>query len=315
MKQRALITGIAGFVGLHLAEHLLTSGDVVCGFDLSDQWPDHAPSIVREDAAIFPWKLGSEDRPSSESLRQLEAFAPTIVYHLAAVSVPNICQSDPETAERVNVEGTRAVLRFAEKASSHPRVLFVSTSHVYKRPPNSSLDDRESRLDEASTLAPANIYGRTKRAAEQVVLASPLQTIVVRAFQHGGPRQAGPLMLPDWLRQLADPKVDPITIHTSDAWIDFTDVRDVVRAYRILSEPDVAPGVYNVGSGVAQRTGDLLDRLKEIAGRTPSITQSRPGRKVGPVADIERLVRETGWRPEIPIDQTLQDAWDVFPRP
>jgi GDP-4-dehydro-6-deoxy-D-mannose reductase len=314
MKQRALITGIAGFVGLHLAEHLSVSGDQVLGCDLTGVWPSHAPKSVRENAAIFPWRLGEEAEPNSEYVQMLEEFSPTVVYHLAAVSVPNVCESDVTAAQRVNVDGTQAVLRWAENATPRPRVLFVSTSHVYERPSQTISDATEIRLDEASPVAPTNVYGRTKHEAEQAVFESPLDTIVVRAFQHGGPRQSGPLMLPEWLQQLADPTIDPITVHTTDAWIDFTDVRDVVRAYRLLSEPDIAPGVYNVGSGFPRKTGDILDRLIKITGRTPSIEQIRPGRKFTPIADIGRLIHETGWRPEIPIDQTLQDAWDAFPK-
>jgi GDP-4-dehydro-6-deoxy-D-mannose reductase len=304
----SLITGITGFVGGHLAEHLLAAGDEVRGLSNSGRWPAGTPESLTRQVRIASADLG--DSESQQGLYDLAAgFAPHCIYHLAAISVPSDCGGDEPNAKALaaNVEGTRRVLQFAESLPSRPRVLFVSTSHVYA-PPTSA----DERCREDQPPRPKNAYGKTKLLAEQAVLdavrAGRVDTVIARAFQHTGPRQGTRMMLPEWAAQLDAPG-GAVVVRNRDTWIDLCDVRDVVRAYRLLMTSGITGETYNVASGVPRRTGDILDALLAIDGRTHAIEETRPGVRFDPIADIQKLQAATGWSPMIPLEQTIRDVW------
>jgi GDP-4-dehydro-6-deoxy-D-mannose reductase len=307
---KALITGITGFVGGHLAEHLLGAGDEVVGLSTSGQWPARTPEALVQRVRVLACDLASDD--SAQQLAQLSRdFAPDHIYHLAAISVPSDCGGDEPTPRAIaaNVDATRRLLEWASTLSS-PRVLFVSTSHVYA-PPSS----RDGRFREDQSPQPKNGYGKTKLMAEKVVRdavdAHGVDALIARAFQHTGPRQGSRMMLPEWAAQFAA-GADPVAVRNRDTWIDLSDVRDVVRAYRLLMLQGARGETYNVGAGVARRTGDILDQLVAIAGEPPTIVESRPGERFDPIADIAKLQSTTGWRSEVPLEQTIRDIWHWF---
>jgi len=312
MAHRALITGVPGFVGTHLAEHLLERGDSVLGCSPDGSWEARSPAELRDRLELVAWDLGSSDGLSAEGRRTIERFAPDWIFHLAALSVPRDCGSDEPTpaAIAVNVEGTRRVLELAGSLGGEVRVLFTSSSYVY-----GPVDRRSPRVDETARLAPRRGYGRTKLAAEEEVRRAVERqggdALIARAFQHTGPRQGPQMMLPEWAEQFARGGPDPVKVHTLDAQIDLTDVRDVVRAYRLLAERGSRGEVYNVGSGTSRRTGDILHLLRSMADPDRPVVETRPGSKQDPIADTSRLVRATGWRATIPLEQTVADtlAW------
>jgi GDP-4-dehydro-6-deoxy-D-mannose reductase len=119
------------------------------------------------------------------------------------------------------------------------------------------------------------------------------------------------MMLPEWTRQFAAGGSGPIEVHTLDAWIDLSDVRDVVRAYRLLVERGRRGGVYNVGSGVNRRCGEVFELLRDMADPGRQVIQLHPGRKQAPIAETTGVARDTGWRATIPLETTLSDtlAW------
>lgn len=309
MSRPVLITGIAGFVGGFLAEHLLGCGDSVLGCSPNGDWEPASSPPIRDAVEIVEWELADDDGLTDEARHRIETFQPEIIYHLAAISIPQDCgTTEPSpTALAINVEGTRRVMRLAGSLSRRPRVLFVSSSLVY-----APVDHDSPRVSEGSLLRPAGAYGRTKLAAEEVVTQAVRQDghdgVIVRAFQHTGPRQNDQMMLPQWARQFASDGNGPVQIYTRDALIDVTDVRDVVRAYRLLAEYGAAGEAYNVGSGVIRRTGDIFAALYRMAGSNRTIEELRPGAKQDPIADIERLVKLTGWHPEISLEQTVSDT-------
>ena len=321
MARRTLITGASGFVGGHLIEHLRAMGDVVMACDRivpTMQAASHdEPPLSRVATSVDSldsldcvlWDLTDASGITPEVRRRIEQFAPEVLCHLAAVSIPADCGIDEPTAEAVavNVEGTRRVLALAASLPKPPRVLVISSSHVYE-----PVAAERPVVTEESPLGPVGGYGKTKREAERAALEaaneSGLDVVIVRAFQHAGPRQSARLMLAEWARQLARPSPQPIQVRTLDAHIDLTDVRDVVRAYRLLTEHGAASQVYNVGSGESHRSGDLFETLRELADPARPVLELRPGRKQDPIADISRLVECTGWQPEIPIEQTIADT-------
>ena len=279
------------------------------------KWEPASSPVIRDSVELVGWNLTGDKGLSDEARRRIEAFRPEMVYHLAAISVPQDCgRKDPSpTAVAVNVEGTRQVLRLAGSLATRPRVLFVSSSLVY-----APVSFESPRVGEDALLGPAGAYGQTKLAAEEVVRQAVEEdgcdAVIVRAFQHTGPRQNDRMMLPQWAKQFASADNDPVRVHTRDARIDVSDVRDVVRAYRLLAEQGTSGRVYNVGSGVIRRTGDVFGLLHRLADSNRAIEETRPGPKQDAIAEIERLVKLTGWRPEISLEQTVADTLDYWRR-
>jgi len=303
---KAFITGITGFVGGHLAEHLLATGDEVMGLSTSGRWPERTPDELVRHVRLVQGDLSSDEM--LQSLNQAARdFAPDCVYHLAAISVPSECGGAEPTPRAIaaNVDGTRRVLEWA--AARSIRVLVVSTSHVYAQP-----SSRDARASEDDPPRPKNAYGTTKLLAERIALevvrAGHVDAIVARAFQHTGPRQGGRMMLPEWSAQLAS-GADKITVRNRDTWIDLSDVRDVVRAYRLLVEHGRRGEIYNVGSGVPRRTGDILGQLIQLAGRAVEVEEKTPGERFDAIAAIGKIQQVTAWQPEVPIEQTIRDVW------
>lgn len=311
MTQRAIVTGATGFVGGYLAEHLIAAGDAVLGLGPDTQWPGATPPQLAGRVPLLAWDLSQPGGPNQEVRRAVEQFAPTCLYHLAALSVPADC-GDPEPTPRavaINVQGTQQVLDLAASLPIRPRVLLASTCYVYGWVPPES-----PRVRESAPRRPHRGYGLTKLAAEEAVqrfVAAGGDAVITRSFQHTGPRQDDRMMLPQWARQLACPSDEPIEVYTLDAHLDLSDVRDVVRAYRLLVLRGERGQAYNVGSGVSRRTGDILARLCTLAGASRPVVETRPGMRQEPIADISRLQSATDWRPEVPLDQTLSDtlAW------
>ena len=307
----ALITGITGFAGGFLAEHLLAAGDCVLGTSRGGHWASDSSPSAADRCELVAWDVSRTDAAQSAARDAIERYAPQAIYHLAAISVPGDCGGRQPTDEayRANVLGTRRVLELAASLPSRPRVLVVSTSHVYA--PTAS----SAPLREDAPLGPERGYGITKLAAEQEAAkaaASGTDVVVARAFQHTGPRQAPRMMLPEWARQFANPARPPVKVLRLNAYIDLSDVRDVVRAYRLLVAHGATGGVYNVGTGRALRSGDVLAELARLADPARVIEEVDSAPKQDPIADIGRLVSTTGWRPEIAWQQTVSDTYDYW---
>lgn len=314
MKCRSLITGISGFVGGFLAEHLLDCGDDVLGTSPDGHWlSDSAKPLIQAIEPPVCWDLARADGLTPRQRERIERFAPQVIYHLAALSVQDDCgeHSPSPRALAINVDGTRRVLELAASLPARPRVLFVSTAHVY-----APVDSNRPQVAEDAPLGPSRAYGKTKLAAEAEVRtavdAGRCDAVIARAFQHTGPRQVPRLMLPQWARQVAAEEASPIKVYTRDAWFDLSDVRDVVRAYRLLAQRGESGGIYNVGTGTSRRSGDILTQLLEIARCDRPVIETRPGPRQEPIADVRRLMACTGWQPEIPFHQTITDTLDYW---
>jgi GDP-4-dehydro-6-deoxy-D-mannose reductase len=158
-------------------------------------------------------------------------------------------------------------------------------------------------------------YGQTKLAAEkevrQAIAQYGVDAVIVRPFQHTGPRQNNRMMLAQWASQVAANNTSPLVVHSLDAYIDLCDVRDVVQAYRLLAERGLCGEVYNLGSGIARRSGDVLETLLKIAQSSRSVIESKPGVKFDPIADTTHLKYATGWCTQTPLEVTIADilAW------
>ena len=296
---KVFITGITGFVGGHLTEHLLAAGDEARGqlhsrgLAASGRRRSALPAGKRALTAseVLRWDLGDRAGLAAEDHARIADFAPDCIYHLAALSVPSHCGelAPSDRALAVNVEGTQRVLDLAAWLPRRPRVLFASSSHVY-----APAAEAGAPLNESAACRPRRGYGMSKLLAEQRIEAAVreqrLDVVVARAFQHTGPRQEPEMMLPEWAEQVVREGEEPIRVRSLNTWIDLTDVRDVVRAYRLLAECADAGGIYNVGSGMPLRTGDIFKLMIQLAKSARTAQElGSGGEKWDPIADVGQL--------------------------
>ncbi|MDA8291984.1 MAG: GDP-mannose 4,6-dehydratase [Actinomycetota bacterium] len=287
---RAYLTGASGFVGRWLREHLERSGDSVGalgeGVDLRDA------TAVRE---------------------AVRAAEPDVVYHLAALTHVGQSWDRPEETVEVNVLGTLHLLEAARGVQRPPRVLLVSSAEVYGSGDGAA-------LDEDASLAPVTPYAASKIAAEflgvQEFLGRGLPVVRARPFNHVGPGQADSFAVSALARRVvaAERAGGEVRVGNLEARRDFTDVRDVVRAYRMLALSGEPGEVYNVCSGTAVRIGEILERLVGLARTTvtPVVDPSLVRPVDVPVlrGDATRLRERTGWVPAVGLDTTLSDVLD-----
>lgn len=288
---RALVTGASGFVGRHLAAHLRSAGDDVVelgGADVDVTDPD----AVR---------------------RRLVEARPRAVYHLAALSHVGDSWDAPTRVLRVNAEGTLNVLRAAGEAGAE-RIVVVGSADEY-----GAARERDLPLGEDAPLRPMTPYGASKVAADylalQAHLGDDLGAIRVRAFNQTGPGQHPRFVVPSIARRIAEAErrgEQRIPIGSLEAVRDFSDVRDVVRAYRLLAEHGVPGEVYNVCSGTGRSVEGIVRELVDLAGaRLEAVVDPalvRPVEVPRLVGDATRLRGATGWRPEIDFRRTLADV-------
>jgi GDP-4-dehydro-6-deoxy-D-mannose reductase len=296
---RAFVTGSRGFVGAWLVPHLRAAGDQV----------QEAPAGL--------------DVTHAEAVREAVTGAePEAIYHLAAWSHVGRSWSHPEEVVRVNVLGTLAVLEAARACRGSPTTLLVSSAEVYGRVQPSDLP-----LDEEAPLRPVSPYAASKVAAEylgiQAHLAHGLPVVRARPFNHVGPKQSADFVVPAMARRIlaaAREGRSAIQVGNLSTRRDFTDVRDVVRAYRLLVVGAEPGQVYNVCSGRDVAIEEVVHRLLALVDADlhlePDPGLMRPADVAVLRGDPSRLVRATGWRPEVSLDQTLVDVlaeWRAAP--
>lgn len=289
---RAFVTGGHGFVGGWLDAHLREAGDEVV-------LTDHIHADVTDPASI------------GAAIREVQPHA---IYHLAGMAQVGASWDDPLRCWEINATGTLNVLEAARSCATPPRVLLVCSAEVY-----GVVKPDELPLTEDSPLRPASPYAVSKVAADflglQAWLGRQVPTLRVRAFNHVGPGQGGRFLVTDVARQvvrLAREGGTTLTVGNLSPRRDFTDVRDVVRAYRLLIERGEPGEAYNVCSGVDVAIEDVVRRLLELGGVDAElVTDPALLRPVDiPVlrGDRSKLTRATGWEPTISLDQTLTDV-------
>lgn len=290
---RALVTGGQGFVGRWLCAHLAAAGDDV--------------TVTGSDVDVT-------DGPALR--KAFSDAAPEAVYHLAALSHVGQSWDAPAATFRVNALGTLEVLEAARACVSDPTVLVVSSAEVY-----GWVTPEQLPLDEDAPLRPVTPYAASKVAAEfcalQAHLGHGVAAVRARSFNHVGPGQAPSFVVAGLASRLVEAERSGsrvIRVGNLDARRDITDVRDVVRAYRLLVERGQAGEAYNVCSGRDVGVGEVLARLMDLAGG--HFTVETDAEMVRPVdvpvlrGDPSRLGAATGWSPEVSLDETLAAVLD-----
>jgi GDP-4-dehydro-6-deoxy-D-mannose reductase len=301
-----LVTGASGFAGSHLVERLAGHCDLTF-------WTrsDPPPAVAR----LARWtRVDMLDR---ERVRQqILALRPTAVYHCAGAA--HVADSWKDTARPLasNVLGTHYLLDALGRTGSSCRVIITGSANVYAA--------STAPLVEDSPLGPASPYAVSKLAQEQLgrraLDEDGVDVILVRAFNHIGPRQSPKFAAAGMAQQIAQIErgdVDPvIRVGNLDALRDLTDVRDTVRAYALLMERGVPGTVYNVASGVGRQTRTVLDALVARS-RVPVEIQPDPAR-MRPndlpvlIGDSTRLREATGWAPLFSFDRSLDDLLEYW---
>ena len=303
MTGPVLVTGAGGFVGSHLLELLRQDGSDVVAW----QRPDVRRALDVEGVRWEEMELLDRDRVA----RAVAEIAPSAVYHMAGSA--HVAESWAHVRETYegNVRVTHYLLDALDRLVPKPHVLIPCTAHVYAPQPRPIRED--------DPLRPGSPYATSKLATEMVAerawLARQLPTIVVRAFNHTGPRQDPTYVAPRIARQIAlieTGRHEPVLVMGNlKPKRDLTDVRDTVRAYVALLARG-RPGVpYNVASGRAVAVGDLARAFVERARRDIRIVEDparfRPNDPEQLVGDNSRLVADTGWQPHIPLERTVDD--------
>lgn len=300
---RALVTGAAGFVGAHLVDHLLAQGDEVVGGVFGTGPAPRCPTV-------------SLDVTDLQTCRRvLGEVQPDAIYHLAGIASPLSVSQNVSASLEVNVGGVHAILTAAAELSSPPQVLVVSSGEVYGRAGCSGVP-----ITEESAPEPWNDYALSKVMAEEVAhffdRRGSVPVVIARPFNHTGPGQSDSFVVAAFAHQLAairSGKQPPVLrVGNLAARRDFTDVRDVVRAYRLLIAQGEA-GIFNVASGRAISIREVLDTLVQESGLTIHVEQDparmRPAEVAEVVGSFDKLRNATGWQPLIPIEETVRSVY------
>jgi len=302
---KALITGITGFVGSHMSSFLLERGFDVFGLDKALNGYDKITYFsvdITEKKRVF------------EAIRKSK---PDFIFHFAAISSVTACEENKELARAVNLGGTENILSACADNSIKARILIPSSAYVYGLPMHDS-------LDESHPINPSSEYGILKVGQEKVASRffnkDKLSVVIIRSFNHIGPNQTTGFVCSDFAKQIAEIekglKEPIIKVGNLESKRDFTDVRDIVKAYLLALEKCKPNEVYNLCSGKIYSIKQILDIMLSLTEQEIKIEIDPSKTREDDIQVIRgnnsKFVRATGWEPEIPIEKTLKDLLDYW---
>lgn len=311
---KALITGITGFVGSHLADHLLSQGIEVYGTTRLRSPQDNI-SHIKDKIKLLMGDV--RDAHSIESI--VEEVKPDYIFHLAAqIFVPMSWKAPSDTIE-TNVTGTINLLEAVRKSKTNPKIHIPGSSEEY-----GLAYPEETPIKETNPLRPLSPYGVSKVAEDligwQYFKSYGMNIVRTRAFSHAGPRMGEAFVTSNFAKQIAEIekgiKKPIIYVGNLNAGRDFTDVRDIVKAYWLAVNKCRSGEVYNICSGKSMTIRSVLDlqlsmTKKKIEIKTDE-SRLRPSDTEKLVGDCSMFRKETGWKPEIPLDKTMKDVLDYW---
>lgn len=307
--KRGLIIGAAGFVGSYLIKEMYANDMEVYATKLSHE------KFENPNAKMYDLDIMDKDAVTA----LLFEIRPDYIFHLAAQSSVGLAWKNPGLTVDVNIKGSINVMDSVRELFYKPRVLLIGSGEEYGH-----IRPGETPISEENALRPGNIYAATKVCQNMIAniyaKAYDLDLMLVRAFNHIGPGQAPMFVVSDFCKQVAEIEKglrEPVMlVGNLAARRDFTDVRDVVRAYVRLIQQGIPGETYNVGSGQAREIREILNLIVSMS--DAEITVEIDPNKIRPVdvpvieADITKLNQLTGWRPQISIEQTIQETLDYW---
>jgi UDP-glucose 4-epimerase len=294
-----VVTGGLGFIGNELVRQLKRAGKEILIVDNKNRM---APQI--EDLA----DIKTEEVDLTDRVRISDLFKelkPEIVFHLAAIHYIPECNENPERTLRVNVEGTESILRAASGAGVG-KVIFASSGAVYA--------DSAEALSESSTIGPVDIYGWSKLFGEQLCQLNynlhEMSIVVARLFNNYGPRETNPHIIPEIIQQLRSS--DTLKLGNISTVRDYIHTEDCAESLvRLAQAHTTGISTVNVANGIGYTVQQVIELISKITGRSIQVNlESRRLRKFDKriqVANIDRLIKLTNWRPEKTVEKGMEN--------
>lgn len=310
----ALIIGAGGFVGGYLIKELLSRDWTVCATKLPFETISVYGGAEREYETADLDILNEDD-----IFALLDRIKPDCIFHLAAQSSVAVSWKRPALTADINIKGAINLLEAVRRTEKMSRIIFIGSGEEYGYAAN-----MDTPVSEDITPDPGNIYAVTKYTQNMIgriyANAYKMDILSVRAFNHIGPGQAPQFVISDFCRQAAEivmqKRPPEISVGNLSAKRDFTDVRDIVRAYAELAVGGKSGETYNVGSGRAVEINTMLERICSLSGADIRVridqSRFRPADIPFIAADITKLQRDTGWSPKIDIDTSIRDILEYW---
>jgi GDP-4-dehydro-6-deoxy-D-mannose reductase len=312
---KCLITGITGFVGSHLADYLLSKGDIeVRGIA---RWRSQKENIKHLEKKIELYECDIKDMTSVHEV--VKSFKPDRIFHLAAQSFVPASWSAPAETLSTNIIGEVNIFESVRDLKLDTIIQIAGSSEEY-----GLVHPEEVPISEKNPLRPLSPYGVSKVAQDllgfQYFRSYGLKIVRTRAFNHTGPRRGEVFVCSNFAKQIVEierKKKEPVlNVGNLEAQRDFTDVRDVVKAYWLATEKCDPGEIYNICSGEPRTIQSILDTLlsftevKVEVKKDPS--RMRPSDVPILKGDSSKFREKTGWKPEIPFEQTLKDTIEYW---
>ena len=311
---RALITGIAGFAGSHLAELLLAEGLDVCGLDRNGM------SLTNIRGFKKHLQLRELDILDSRAVEKAVGdLQPDLIFHLAAVAYVPHAQYYPSFVFDVNAQGTLHLLQACKNQAPGARLIIISSSQVYGQIPPARLP-----LTERARPRPNNVYALSKLCSEEMALLYQreynLKAIILRPFNHIGPRQRPVFVVADLASQIARIEAGRqeavLNVGDLSSARDFTDVRDMVRAYYLAAERGIPGQIYNLSSGRAWKIEAIVKKLLSLSNRKIEVKTEKKRFRGQDISILygksDKFRRATGWKPRHRLRESLENVMNYW---
>ena len=298
---KIMVTGASGFVGRHLIDLMLRRGDSIIALG-------GAKTNKSEDASKKSPSFLVIDLMNRSDLSLVDFLEVDYVVHLAGLAAVGPSFDNPMQYIETNVGIEINLFEEALRQKAFPKFLIVSSGSVYD--PASSMP-----ITEDSPILPNSPYSLSKIGQEQAAKyysTRGFECVIARPFNHIGPGQGPGFIVSDLSSQIKSKSTSSISVGNLETKRDYTDVRDIARAYRMLLESGKSGETYNVCSGSSVSGRTVLDKLLHISGTTKEVIIDRSKLRPTDVVDIygshDKLTRHTGWEPMISLDRTLEDV-------
>jgi len=300
---KVLVTGANGFVGNHLVRELADAGYEVVGVG--------GPKLpgMKDPEGLTEYLVVDLNNP--EEVAQIDFTNVTGVIHLAGMAAVGPSFDEPLKYVCVNVGLEVNLFEEATKQGQKPKFVVISSGALYD--PKATMP-----ITELSSVLSNSPYAVSKIGQEEMgkyYATRGFEVVIARPFNHIGPGQNLGFLVPDFTKQVVDAErgeCEKIMVGNLEAKRDYTDVRDIAQAYRLLLEKGKSGETYNICSGTSRSGQEMLDLIREKAGSSVPVEQDPTRMRPSDTPDIfgshEKLTADTGWQPEIPLDQTISDV-------